>query len=389
MGYFNVSSMDRCKQIMKHILIITSYGPSLINFRLPLIKKLLSRGYKVSIASPKDRFSNNLQKELIELGVNINIFSLSRKGLNFFKECKTILEIYKIIQNSKPNVVISYTAKPVIYTGLVLKCFKGVSYYPLITGLGYAFIDRDSIKHKILKYLIIKLYRESLKSSVKIIFQNQDDQSLFYKLKIIMKKKLSNIVNGSGVDLNAYPLSSLPSKPVFLMISRLLVDKGVREYVGAAKIVLSRFSNVTFQLAGGLDENPSCITAQELQSWINEGNIEYLGEIKSVQSILKSCRYYVLPSYREGTPRSILEALSTGRPVITTDVPGCRETVVHEKNGLLVPAKDPVALANAMIRLLKEKDETIKKMVQESYLIAKDKYEINKVNQSMLDIMNL
>jgi len=277
----------------------------------------------------------------------------------------------------------------VIYTGLVLKFFKKISYFPLITGLGYAFIDRESVKYKIIKYLIIRLYRESLKNSAKTIFQNKDDQSLFSKLKIIKEKKISNVVNGSGVDLNQYPLSDLPSKPVFLMISRLLIDKGVREYVEAAKIVRSNFSNVRFQLAGYIDRNPSSIAAKELQSWINEGNIEYLGEIKSVQSILKSCKYYVLPSYREGTPRSVLEALATGRPIITTDAPGCRETVIHKKNGLLVPIKDSTALANAMISLLEESDEVIKKMAFESYLIAKNKFEIDKVNKSMLNIMNL
>ena len=133
----------------------------------------------------------------------------------------------------------------------------------------------------------------------------------------------------------------MPSKPIFLMISRLLVDKGIREYVQAAKIVSARFSNVTFQLAGFLDENPACISSDELRSWVNKGYIKYFGKIESVQSILKSCKYYVLPSYREGTPRSTLEALSTGRPIITTDVPGCRETVIHQKNGLLVPKKTP------------------------------------------------
>ena len=208
-------------------------------------------------------------------------------------------------------------------------------------------------------------------------------------LNIIKDKKKTKIINGSGVDLNAYPVSPIPTKPIFLMISRLLVDKGVREYVQAAKIVRSRFSNAIFQLAGFLDENPAGISSNELKSWINKGDIQYLGKIKSVQSILKSCRYYVLPSYREGTPRSILEALSTGRPVITTDVPGCRETVIHKKNGLLVPEKDPQALAHAMVRLIKEKDKNIKKMAHESFLIAKNKYEIKKVNQSILDIMNL
>jgi glycosyltransferase involved in cell wall biosynthesis len=375
---------------MKHILIIASHGPSLINFRLSLIKKLLSRGHKVSVASPINEFSDNLQKELRDLGVNINIFKLSRQGLNFFKDCKSLLEIYKIIRNVKPNVIISYTVKPVLYTGFVLKFFKKISYYPLITGLGYAFSEGNSNKLKILKYLIIVLYRESLKSSAKIIFQNKDDQSLFFKLKIIKKMNLTFIVNGSGVDLNSYPLSSLPSKPIFLMIARLLVEKGVREYVEAAKIVRKSFSSAKFQLIGGLDQNPTGISVSELQSWINQGDIEYLGQMKSVQSALKFCKYFVLPSYyREGTPRSTLEALATGRPVITTDAPGCRETVVHKKNGLLIPIKDPIALANAMIRLLKEKDENIKKMAYESFLIAKKKYEINKVNQSMLDIMSL
>ena len=124
---------------MKHILIIASYGPSLINFRLPLIKKLLSKGHKVSVASPNDEFSDNLKKQLISLGVNINIFILSRQSLNIFKDFKSLIEIYKIIRNTKPNIIISYTAKPVIYTGLVLKFFKKINYFPLITGLGFAF----------------------------------------------------------------------------------------------------------------------------------------------------------------------------------------------------------------------------------------------------------
>jgi glycosyltransferase involved in cell wall biosynthesis len=229
----------------------------------------------------------------------------------------------------------------------------------------------------------------SLKSAKKIIFQNKDDQNLFLKLKIIKQKKLSDVVSGSGVDLKEYPISKLPKKPVFLMVARLLVDKGVREYVEAAKIVLSNYPNAIFYLAGYLDKNPSGITADELESWINEGIIAYLGEMKSVQSALKSCRYFVLPSYREGTPRSSLEALSSGRPIITTDAPGCRETVVHKKNGLLVPIKNSVALADAMVTLLREKEKIVKRMAHESYLLAKSKYEINKVNKKMLAIMKL
>ena len=237
---------------MRHILFVASYGPSLINFRLHLIKKLLSEGYKVSVASPKNSFSESLQKELKDLGVKINIFSLSRVGLNFFEDCGTIFEINKIIKKSKPNVIISYTAKPVIYTGLILKFYRKIKFYPLITGLGFAFTKIDSYKKYLFRYIFAKLYQLSLKSAARIIFQNKDDQFLFSKLKIIKKQNISSVVNGSGVDLKSYPLTDLPSKPVFLMISRLLVDKGVREYVEAAKIVRSSFPNVRFQLAGGL-----------------------------------------------------------------------------------------------------------------------------------------
>lgn len=374
---------------MKHILFITGYGPSIINFRLSLIKKLLSKGYKVSVAAPGSQFPNVLQDEIKNLGVDLIIFKLSRTGLNLFKELKSLLEIYRIIRIYKPNIIISSLIKPIIYTGLVLKLFKNIRYFPLIAGVGYVLYEKKSIKHKILKTFIIKLYREGIKKSETIIFQNKDDKLLFSNLKIKNYNDFSTVINGSGVDLTIYPFSNLPKKIVFLMISRLLVDKGVREYVEAAKIVRSKFPDVIFQLAGDLDENPESIGLQELKLWIDKGDIQYLGQIKSVQPILKNCKFFVLPSYREGTPRSTLEALATGRPVITTDVPGCRETVIHKKNGLLVPSKNHIALSNAMINFINEKDENIKKMGKQSFLIAKNKYEINKVNQSIMNIIDL
>jgi glycosyltransferase involved in cell wall biosynthesis len=375
---------------MKHILIISSYGSSLINFRLNLIKDILSKGYKVSVAAPSNHFSNDEQKKLKDLGVKINKFFLSRIGYNLLKDIRTIYEIYRVIKNSKPDIIISYTSKPIIYTGIILKFFPKIIYYPLITGLGTPFTEIVSIKKNIFKCLISQLYTFALKSSYKVIFQNKDDLSLFLKLKIVRQKKKLFIVNGSGVDLNDYPLSILPSKPVFLMVARLLVFKGIREYAEAAKIVKSSYPNVTFQLAGGLDQSPSCISSSELKYYINQGNIEYLGEIKSAQSILKSCKFYVLPSYyREGIPRSTLEALSTGRPVITSDSPGCRETVIHEKNGLLIPVKNVEALANAMIRLLEEKEEVIQNMAKQSFLIAKNKFDVKKVNKKFIDIIGL
>ena len=174
---------------MKHVLIISSYAPSLIIFRLPLIKELLSKGNKVSIATTKYKFTDNLQNQLINLGVDINIFSLSRSGLNFFKDFRSFREMRSIIQDCKPDILIAYTAKPVIYAGIILKNFPKISYYPLITGLGYAFTSDNTFKRTILKNLMIKLYKEGLKSASKVIFQNKDDKKLFNKLKITKKKK--------------------------------------------------------------------------------------------------------------------------------------------------------------------------------------------------------
>ena len=375
---------------MKHVLIIASYGPSLINFRFDLIKNLLSKGHKVSVASPRDSFPENLQKKLKDLGVKMKFFSLSRTNINLIENFRSLILIYKIIKNLSPDVVMSYTSKPVILTGLCLKFFSKIKFYPLITGLGTTFTKTNMIKFVFLKYLMIHLYRLSLKSSQKIIFQNKDDKILFLELKIINHKKTSYVVNGSGVNLSSYPLSDLPSKPVFLMISRLLISKGVRDYFESAKIVRESFSDAKFLLLGKLENNSLYIGRSELESWIDQGVIEYLGEVDSVVSILKSCRFFILPSYyREGVPRSILEALSTGRPIITTDTPGCRETVTHKKNGLLVQPKNPISLAKAMIKLIRENDDIIKKMAEESHIKAKDKFEINKVNKSMLEIMGL
>ena len=374
---------------MKHILIIASYGPSLVNFRISLIKYFLLKGYKVSVACPKRNFSSKLQMKLSKIGVKIIFFSISRAGLNIFQDLRSIFKIYRVIHKSKPDIVISYTLKVVIYSGLVLNFFPNINYYPLITGLGATFTEVNVFKKKLLRSLIIKLYKIGLMNSKKIIFQNKDDSTLFLKLQIIKKKDSLNVVNGSGVDLKQFSLSKLPSKSTFLMISRLLIDKGVREYVQAAAIVKSQFPKVKFKLAGYIDENPSQIKYEELKKWIKKGDIEFLGKVETSKNILKLCKFFVLPSYREGTPRSSLEALATGRPIITTNVPGCRETVVNNKNGLLVPMKNSKALAKAMIKLLKKKDVEIKSMAYESYLIAKNKYEVNKVNQSILKIMCL
>ncbi len=374
----------------KHILIISSELLSLINFRSSLIKFLINNGHKVTVLVPLENHDiENLTARLRGMGVIFKNYFLSRAGLNPFKDYSSYKSISLTISQCKPDIVMAYTAKPVIYAGVAMRRFPKIRFFPIITGLGYGFTEGDELKRKLVRQLMILFYKLGLKRAESIIFQNSDDKKLFYKLKIIHSNMSTNIIHGSGVDLKLYPFSLPSKKPIFLMLARLLIDKGVREYAEAARIVKDKFPEAIFQLAGRLDSNPSSISSNELKLWIDEGIVEYLGEISSVQKSIASCRFYVLPSYREGTPRSVLEALASGRPVITTDAPGCRETVTHGKNGLLVSPKNPKSLAIAMIQLLKEKDEKIQKMGRESFMLSKDKYAVEIINKSIVNIMNL
>ena len=374
----------------KQILIISSELFSVINFRSSLIEYLINRGHKVTVLAPEDKYDNdNAIQKLKSIGVVFKGYSLSRAGLNPFKDYLSYRSIRVIISQCKPDIVIANSAKPIIYAGIAMSYFPKIRFFPLITGLGYGFTEGDGIKRKIIQQLMIVLYRKGLKRAASIIFQNPDDEKLFYKLKIILKNMSTHIVHGSGVDLDLYPFSPLPKKPIFLMLARLLIDKGVREYVESARIVKARFPKAIFQLAGRQDSNPSGINSNELKFWIKEGHIQYLGEISPVQKIIASCRFYVLPSYREGTPRSVLEAMAIGRPVITTDTPGCRETVIHGKNGLLVSPRNSNSLARAMIQLLEETEDKIQIMGKESFILTKNKYDVEKVNKSIVNIMNL
>jgi len=378
--------------LKKHVLIVSSDTHSLVNFRSSLINHFIKSGHKVTALTPKEKYNENLNYELKKLkniGVEIHPYSLSRTGMNPFKDYFSYKSICKKITKLQPDFIMAYTAKPVIYTGIALRNFPKINFFPFITGVGYGFTDGAEVKRKIIRYLMIFLYKFGLRRAKTVIFQNKDDKKLFIKLNLIFKNSKTAIVNGSGVDNKLFPFSLPSKKPIFLMLSRLLIDKGVREYAEAAKIVKIKFPKAKFQLAGRLDKNPSCISSKELKDWINQGSIEYLKEISNVQKTISACRFYVLPSYREGTPRSVLEALSIGRPIITTDVPGCRETVINNENGLLVIPKNSNSLANAMIKLLMETDKKIEKMGRKSFILSNKKYAVQKVNKNISDIMGL
>jgi len=367
------------------ILLIASLAESLINFRGPLLKTLVEAGHDVQCAALGLAPGTETGDRLTKLGVGIVDIPLSRTGLNPVTDLLLGLRLWQLFRKQKYDVVLGYTIKPVIWGMLAGKAAGVPRRVALITGLGYAFTGEARGVRGLVRSISTRLYRLALRQAHLIFFQNNDDRDDFAKLDILPPDTETRIVNGSGVDLEFYPRMPLPNGPFrFLLIARLLGDKGIREYVAAARLIRQDYDNVAFDLVGGSDPNPNAISHEEAQGWHDSGDIRWLGHLSDVRPVLAECHVYVLPSYREGTPRTVLEAMSTGRAVITTDAPGCRETVEPGVNGFLVPVKNVEALAAAMRRFLD--DRTIAEhMGTEARRFVEEKYEVHKVNAEIIE----
>ena len=373
-----------------NILFIASFADSLIVFRKPLIQALLSKGLTVHVAAPELTINAEVMVELNKLGVIAHDIPMQRTGMNPITDLGAVLALWQLMRRIKPQFVLGYTIKPVIYGTLAAWLARVPKRFALITGLGFAFMGEEDGQRSKVRALVQGLYRTALKCSHTVFFQNPDDEALFRQLNILSSATQSWVVNGSGVDVAQFEVAPLStdSAPRFLLIARLLGDKGVREYVQAAQQVKLRYPEAQFDLVGWIDANPNTITQPELDRWIAAGTINFIGRLSDVRPAIAECSVYVLPSYREGTPRTVLEAMAMGRAVITTDAPGCRETVVDGDNGFLVPIKDAHALAEAMLKFI-ETPELISQMGQRSRLLAEQKYDVHIVNQQMLKGMGL
>lgn len=369
-------------------LLIASFPDSLIKFRGPLLQAILAKGLEVHVAAPDLSGAEEVRNELIALGITLHEIGLKRTGTNPFADLGTMAELWKLMRRIRPNYVLGYTIKPVIYGSLAAWLAGVPNRFSLVTGLGYAFTGDASGKRGVLRKLIQRLYRFGLSKSGKVFFQNPDDQALFRQLGLLPANISSCVVNGSGVDVADYSVATLQEKPSFLLIARLLGDKGVREYAKAAAKVKEQYPQVSFKLVGWIDDNPDAIGKHELDGWVNSGTFEFMGKLADVRPAIAGCNVYVLPSYREGTPRTVLEAMAMGRPVITTDAPGCRETVVDGDNGFLVPVQAVDELARAMIRFI-EDPGLAARMGERSRQIAEEKYDVHKVNEFMLGEMGI
>ncbi len=364
----------------KKVLIVGVEPFSIINFRYDLILLLKKNNISVFVATKGLRNTDvNKFDGLSHAKINCNSSSIS-----VVNNLLTLLSLIRLFKKVKPDRILAYTIKPVIWGGLSAR-ITHVPFFALITGLGFAF-QGDSFKRKFLTKLVTFLYKIALKNSKAVIFQNTDNRDIFVS-KAIVELSKTHVVNGSGVDLEKYNVENFPRGGIkFLCLSRLLGEKGLREYAEAGKIVKNKFPDVEFDLVGPEDSSPDAIVLNEVDSWSDY--INYKGSTDDVRPYIKDSHVYVLPSYHEGLPRSILEAMSMGRPVLTTNAVGCKETVEEGINGFKVPVKSSELLAKKMIWFIENSDQ-IGKMGIESRKMAEDKFDVHKVNKEMLKIMEI
>jgi len=371
-------------------LLVASFAESIMQFRGPLIQALVAKGMEVHIAAPGLSADSPARQQLESKGLITHDIALRRTGMNPARDLLTLWLLWRLMISLRPQYVLGYTIKPVIYGSLAAWLARIPHRYALITGLGYAFAGKNAqgSRPSLCRRVAQKLYTLALGRVHKTFFQNPDDEKLFRDLGILSPSASTVVINGSGINLKQFMPAPLPQTPHFLLIARLLGNKGVREYCEAASRIHSQYPQARFSLVGWLDDNPDSITQAELDSWLAQGHLNFLGRLEDVRSAIASCNVYVLPSYREGTPRTVLEALSMGRAIITTDAPGCRETVVDGYNGYLVPVQCIDSLACAMKHFID--DPTLaRQMGAHSRRIAEHKYDVGKINAVMLREMGI
>ncbi len=344
--------------IEKTVAISINTSWNIYNFRLGLIKALQKEGYKIYALAPKDEYIIKLQ----EIGIEyIDIF-MNNKGTNPIEDIKTIWEYYKIYKKIKPDVALHYTIKPNIY-GTIGARLAGVKVVNNISGLGTVFLN-DSISSKIAR----NLYKIALRFSAKVFFQNPHDRELFVKNSLVKSNK-TDLLPGSGIDTQKFkplPKERDDGKFKFLFIARLVKDKGIIEYIEASKKILQKYDNIEFQVLGAFyPGNPTAITKEQMQKWQEDKLVNYLGTSDRVSEIIKECDCVVLPSYREGLSKVLLEAASMAKAIITTDTPGCKDVVDNGVNGFLCKVKDADSLAIQIEKILhlspKQREEMGKK----------------------------
>jgi glycosyltransferase involved in cell wall biosynthesis len=335
------------------IAIVLNTSWNIYNFRMNFIRSLQAQGHEVHTVAPIDDYTHFLTEE----GCTHHAVRMDSRGANPIKDAALIVELWSIYRRLRPDIVLHYTIKPNVY-GSLAAGLLGIPVINNFCGLGTVFL-RDNL----VSAIAIFLYRVSFRFATRVFFQNPDDLALFLNKKLVSGEK-TDLIPGSGIDLNRFRPVEFKRNTLFtfLLVSRLIADKGILEYIQAVKLLRAQGMKARFQILGAKDpRHKRGIKVKTIDEWISSGTIEYLGTTNDVRQFVHKADCIVLPSYREGTPRTLLEAASSCKPIIATDVPGCHQVVLHQFNGLLCKLKSPDDLAQKMTTMAAFDDETLKK----------------------------
>jgi glycosyltransferase involved in cell wall biosynthesis len=370
------------------ILVFSSLAYSLVNFRGALLNSIREAGHDVLAVAPDD--DSFVSDWLVEHDIRFQTVSMNRTGMKPLQDLQTLLGYIRLIVRERPDLILAYTQKPIIYGGIAARLAGNVPFYALMSGLGYLF-SPDGAKPGLVRTIFLRLYREGVRKARKIFVFNRDDQADMLEAGIIDARQIVVQVPGSGVDTQRFARQPIPEgAPHFLMVGRLMKDKGVYEFLEAARRVGQVFPQARFSILGRAETlNPTGISKGDIAALQADYPVTFLPETTDVRPYLARSSVFVLPSYyREGLPRTILEAMATGRAVITTDMPGCRDPIEDGKSGIIVPPKDVDALADAMRSFLVNPQQA-REMGNRARAIAEQVYDVAKVNSLLIGHMGL
>ncbi|SDD38656.1 Glycosyltransferase involved in cell wall bisynthesis [Paracoccus isoporae] len=373
----------------KTVLVIAGLAWSLVNFRLTLMQRMMANGHRVLAAAPD--FDPETETRLRAEGIEPLTVPMHRTGLNPSQDVQTLRALRKLIRDRRPDVILPYTMKPIVYGCLAARLERHHRCYPLFTGLGYAFSeDAPQGKRRVVRRVAIELHRRALRAVRLGFYYNSADLQDLRRFRMIPEEARMVAIPGSGADTDHFAATPIPDGiPVFLFVARMLRSKGISDLLQAARILRDEGRAFRLELLGPTDSNPDAIDAETLQLLHDSGEIIYHGATRDVRPYLRACHVFVLPTrLREGVPRTILEAMSSARAVITTDAPGCGETVGDGEGGVVVPKGDPVALAGAMRRFLDDPDLAARMGRQARERVRRNN-DIHAVNRLLLTEMGL
>ena len=364
------------------IVVVAPKNKTVFNFRGDLIRDMIARGNEVVVVGPNRDFID----DVMALGISgFEEVKLVKDNTSILGDLRYLRQLLGVMRRQKPDLVFSYNIKPVIYGSIAAKLAGVKKIYAMVAGLGRVYASA-SFKAKVIRFITKILYKTAFRACDKVIFQNGDDIKELVEKHYLPKAKTVQ-VNGSGVNMKRFMRTPLPEKPVFLMVSRVIREKGVMEYCEAARLVKQSCPDARCILLGGLDASIGALRMEDIQPYVDDGSIEFPGEVKDPVAFYRDSAVFVLPSYyREGLPRTILEAMSCGRPVVTTDWTGCREPVTDGVNGYLVPIKNADALAQRMVTLAQD-PALLQRMADAAYETCQSKYEVSIINAQMRDAM--